>query len=81
MDKKQRLERLFSLSQLASGLTMLYAFLEDGVVLDDLPDELREDTESLYKSLFKSLEQLGEKFSAYADTAINDIMRTDKPQE
>ncbi len=74
MDKKQ-LERLFSLSQIASGLTMLYAFLEVGVIFDELPDELRDDTESLYESL----ERLGEKFSAYANTAINNIVRTDNP--
>lgn len=74
MDKEQ-LERLFNLAQSASGLTMLYAFLEEGIILKELPDELREDTESLYKSL----EQLGEKFMAYANTALNNLVQTDNP--
>lgn len=74
MDKEQ-LERLLSLSQITSGLIMLYAFLEEGVIFDELPDELRDDT----KSLYESLERLGKKFSAYTNAAINNIVRTDNP--
>lgn len=69
MDKEQ-LERLFSMTQIASGLTMLYAFFEESIILEELPDELREDTELLYKSL----EQLGEKFTAYINTALNNLV-------
>ena len=72
MDKRQ-LGRLFNTSQIASALGMLYAFVEECIWFEDIPDELRGDTESL----FESLKQLWEKYSAYANTALDNIVRNE----
>ena len=70
MNKEQATD-LFSLTTIYSALGIVYSFLEEVSPFSQLPDELREDTENLYKAV----EGLCEKYQEFCTDRINSLCK------
>ena len=68
---KEQATKLFSITTIYSALGIVYSFLDEVSPFSQLPDELREDTENLYKAV----EELCEKYQEFCTDRINSLCK------